>query len=285
MTFTRRQFLKKVFKLAAAGSLAAVGGGYGGYRYTSQIETEWLEVESVQIPLKNLPSALEGFKIAQLSDLHLRPFTTLEFLQKAVDRTNQLQADLVVLTGDFVSREAEAIFELAPVLAGLNPKYGLYAALGNHDLWSNQAVVRAGLAEQGIPVLQNAGRSIGVGPAQLYLAGVDDVWSGQPDLNSALADAPPEVPVILLAHEPDLADRFVADGRVSLQLSGHTHGGQVRLPGIGALVLPRFGKKYDLGLYRVGDTWLYTNRGLGVVGPPIRFNCRPEITEITLVGV
>lgn len=285
MTFTRRQFLKKVFKLAAAGSLAAVGGGYGGYRYTSQIETEWLEVESVQIPLKNLPSALEGFKIAQLSDLHLRPFTTLEFLQKAVDRTNQLQADLVVLTGDFVSREAEAIFELAPVLAGLNPKYGLYAALGNHDLWSNQAVVRAGLAEQGIPVLQNAGRSIGVGPAQLYLAGVDDVWSGQPDLNSALADAPPEVPVILLAHEPDLADRFVADGRVSLQLSGHTHGGQVRLPGIGALVLPRFGKKYDLGLYRVGDTWLYTNRGLGVVGPPIRFNCRPEITEITLIGV
>ncbi|MCB0155118.1 MAG: metallophosphoesterase, partial [Anaerolineae bacterium] len=132
MTFTRRQFLKKMFKLAAAGSLAAVGGGYGGYRYTSQIETEWLDVESVQIPLKNLPSALEGFKIAQLSDLHLRPFTTLEFLQKAIDRTNQLQADLVVLTGDFVSREAEAIFELAPVLAGLNPKYGLYAALGNH---------------------------------------------------------------------------------------------------------------------------------------------------------
>ena len=283
MNSNRRQFLKKVLKLAAGGAVLTAGGGFGGYQYAANVETEWLDVEKLQIPLKNLSPTLEGFKIVQLSDLHLYPFTTIEFIKKAVTMVGALQPDLVALTGDFVLHKAEAIFELAPVLARLNPTYGLYAVFGNHDLWTNQEVVRAGLTEQGIPVLENAGRAIGVGPAQLYVAGVDDAWSGHPDLSEALAAAPSDVPVVLLAHEPDLADRFSLDGRVSLQLSGHTHGGQVRLPGIGPLILPRYGKKYDLGLYQVNDTWLYTNRGLGVIGPPIRFNCRPEITEFTLV--
>ena len=104
-----------------------------------------------------------------------------------------------------------------------------------------------------------------------------------PDLSKALEKRPGNVPTLLLVHEPDFADAFSADGTVSLQLSGHTHGGQIRLPGIGALVLPRHGQKYDQGLYRVKDMWVYTTRGIGVIGPPVRLNCRPEITEITLV--
>jgi len=105
-----------------------------------------------------------------------------------------------------------------------------------------------------------------------------------PDLKTALNEHRGDTPVILLAHEPDLADEFAGDGRVSLQLSGHSHGGQVRVPGLGALVLPYLGQKYDQGLNRVNDMWVYTNRGLGVIPSPVRLNCRPEITEFTLVS-
>jgi hypothetical protein len=280
----RRNFLKMMGKLAGGGLLSLTGGGLGGYYYVSQAEPHWPKVERIQIPLKNLDSALDGFKIVHLSDLHLFPYTTLDFIKAAVGAIQSLQPDLIALTGDYVLESAEAIFDLGPVLAGLNPRYGLYAVLGNHDLWTDRRVVRQGLEQQGIPVLTNTGRAIGVGRAALYVAGVDDGWSGQPDLAAALAGRPDHTPTLLLAHEPDQVDSFSADGRVSLQLSGHTHGGQVRLPGLGAPILPHLGRKYDQGLYRVNDTWLYTNRGLGVIWPPIRFNCRPEITEITLVG-
>jgi predicted MPP superfamily phosphohydrolase len=159
---------------------------------------------------------------------------------------------------------------------------GIFTIFGNHDLWTNREAVQAGLAEAGLPLLYNEGISLSVGRGMLYLAGVDDGWSGQPDLEAALANRPKEALTILLAHEPDLADTFSLDGRVSLQLSGHSHGGQVRLPGLGALILPNMGKKYDQGLYKVNQTWLYTNRGIGLT-LPIRLNCPPEITEITLV--
>ncbi len=119
----------------------------------------------------------------------------------------------------------------------------------------------------------------------IYLAGLDDLWSGQADLTAALAQAPANVPTILLVHEPDFADTVAKDGRVSLQLSGHSHGGQVRLPGIGAPILPYLGRKYDQGLYNVNNMWLYTNRGIGLGRIPLRINCPPEITEFTLTSV
>jgi hypothetical protein len=131
------------------------------------------------------------------------------------------------------------------------------------------------LVNQGIAVEHNGGL--------VYLAGLDDGWSGHPDLDTALQGAPDQAPVVLLCHEPDLADRYAADGRVALQLSGHSHGGQVRLPGKGPLVLPFLGRKYDFGLYHVGGMWLYTNRGLGCISVPYRYNCPPEVTHFTLV--
>jgi len=136
-----------------------------------------------------------------------------------------------------------------------------------------------------MPLLVNQGVELNIAGAPLYLAGLDDGWSGKPDLAAALRHAPASAPVILLLHEPDLADRVSSDPRISLQLAGHSHGGQIRLPKIGALVLPYLAMKYDQGLYRVRDMWLYTNRGIGVTNEPIRYNCPPEITLFTLLKV
>lgn len=141
-------------------------------------------------------------------------------------------------------------------------------------------MVKQGLAEQGIELLHNKGVLLSDG--QLLLAGVDDLWSGEPDIEAALADWQAGVPTVLLAHEPDFADRLLQDGRIQLQLSGHTHGGQVRVPGVRPVVLPPHGQKYDAGLFRVGQGQVYTNRGIGLIGPAVRLNCPPEITEFVL---
>ncbi len=282
MKLNRREFMKVTAGLAATGFLGVVGG-VGSYEYGVHVAAERPVIEHVEIMLKNLKPALEGLKIVQMSDLHLYPYTQLDLIRQAVQTSNALKPDLVVLTGDYVLATEESIFDLAPVLAGLNARYGVFSILGNHDLWTNVDVVRAGLAANGLPVLRNQGIGLAIGGESLYLAGVDDGWSGQPDLKAALDDHRGNPTTLLLAHEPDLADTFAQDGRVSLQLSGHSHGGQVRIPGLGAIILPYLGQKYDQGLNRVNEMWVYTNRGLGVIPPPVRLNCRPEITEIILV--
>jgi hypothetical protein len=276
---SRRAFLIALRNVAAGYAMA----GVGGYVYGTHLEANWLAVKRVVVPIRGLPDAAEGLRLVHLSDFHLHPVTQLDHIRKAIEVANGLKPDLILLTGDYVTDYAEAIFELAPVLGRLDANYGVFAILGNHDLWTDRAVVQRGLAEAGIPVLVNDGVTVPIGRGALHVAGLDDAWSGQPDLDRALRSCPAGVPAVLLAHEPDFADAYSQDPRVSLQLSGHSHGGQVRLPGLGALILPPYGKKYDYGLYRVRDMWLYTNPGLGLVVPGVRFNCRPEVTEITLV--
>lgn len=274
---SRRAFLK----LSAAVTLVALGGTMT-YAWLGN-EADTPVVESVQIPISNLPDALDGFRIVQISDIHYYPFTTLELVDRAVQLANQLAPDLTVLTGDFVWHEVEPIFELMPALAGLNAKYGVYASLGNHDLWTDVKVVTQAFEQEKLPLLVNQGMAISVGKEILYLAGLDDGWSGKPDLAGAMADWSQEDITVLLLHEPDLAPRYAADKRIHLQLSGHSHGGQVRLPFYGALILPYLSWKYPMGLYHLDGMWLYTNRGLGTTNIPVRFNCAPEITELTLV--
>lgn len=276
-TINRRQFLK-VGSAVLGGSVAIATSCL----YAND-QAEQLMIERVQLPIKNLKPALEGLRIVQLGDLHLYPFTNLGQIRQAIETANTLEPDLIVLMGDYVTRQAEAVFELVPLLSTLNAKYGVFTIIGNHDIWTDVEVVQSGLTKAGLPILKNDGLTLAVGRERLYLAGVDDGWSGQPDLAAALANLPGDVTTILLAHEPDLADQFSQDGRISLQLSGHTHGGQIRLPGIGAVILPYLGQKYDLGLYQINGMWLYTNRGIGNVTEPVRFNCSPEVTEITLV--
>lgn len=245
------------------------------------IDTQ-LTLDRVTLPIANLPAVMDGYRIVQLSDLHLYPFTRLPAIRDAIEAANVLKPDLLVITGDFVSSTADAIYDLEKLLSSLNARDGVYAVLGNHDHWSNASVVRGGLRRAGINVLHN--QSIPLADGKAWLTGLDDGWVGRADLPWALEQAPGDAPVLLLMHEPDLVDEYSLNPRIALQLSGHTHGGQLRLmKPRRAYTLPHLGKKYDAGLYRVNETWLYTNRGIGTVIAPIRYHCPPEVTELTLV--
>lgn len=266
-----------LFLLALAGVVA----------YARFVEPFWLRVRTVRVPLADLDPALEGYRIAYMSDLHRDGNVPLSLIERAVDKVNALQPDLIVLGGDYVRGRASAAHELTPVLSALYAPHGVYGVLGNHDCWTDHATVREALRQAGVRVLLNEGVTLARGGAPLYLAGLDDAWAGVPGLPAALAGAPRGAPIILVAHEPDLADTFIPqaaalDKPVALQLSGHSHGGQVRLPGIGAPVLPYLGRKYDRGLYLVEGAWLYTTTGVGFAGLPVRLGCRPEVVEIIL---
>jgi uncharacterized protein len=202
-------------------------------------------------------------------------------VQAAVEAVNQLRPDAVMLTGDYVSRDAALAEPCAQALGALQAPAGVYAVLGNHDHWTDAGEVERALAAQSLTVLRNDAVPIERGGARLWIAGVDDVRQRRADLDRALRLVPADQAAILLAHEPDYAD-LAAQHPIDLQLSGHSHGGQVRLPILGAPFLPYLGRKYPRGLYRLGALQLYTNRGLGVVAPPVRFNCPPEITLLTL---
>ena len=263
------------------GSTAAAGlSACGGLGYTALVEPRWLALERVDVPLPNLFSRLDGFTIVQLSDLHRGPVMRQEDVAQAVELALQQAADLVVLTGDYVSGSADYASSCAETLSPLVNSGKVLACLGNHDHWTDATSVAGALTDAGITVLRNAAREVADG---LWVAAVDDVWEEHADLDKALEEVPVGATVLLLAHEPDYADDVATDGRVSLQLSGHSHGGQVRLPIFGPSVLPYLAKKYHTGRYRVGSMWLYVNRGTGMVVPPVRFNCRPEVTQLRLV--
>ncbi|HEX8372301.1 MAG TPA: metallophosphoesterase [Chthoniobacterales bacterium] len=275
MRLTRRDFIRKTLRATAA----------TGLLYT--LAEPWrVEVEKITIRLPGLPASFEGFRIVQLSDLHYLPFTTLAQIGDVVDRTNSLKPDLVVITGDFVTGGHKRVGELTPVLERLRAPHGVTGILGNHDKAAGAASITATLRKAGLEMLRNEGRELSHGGSSIFLAGVDSICGGggYPDLKKALAQRPPAKTTLLLAHEPDFADKVHAHASVALQLSGHTHGGQVCFPLVGALILPAWGKKYWKGLYTVNRTQLYTNRGIGTTGAPVRFGSLPEITEITLTA-
>jgi predicted MPP superfamily phosphohydrolase len=272
----RRDFLK-VAGISVGGGLVAATS-----YFIVNDESQDPVVDRVPIPIRDLHPDLDGFTILLMTDFHLYPLTQPDLIKRSVAIANSLDADLVALTGDYVWRRLDAIEELAPILSNLNAKHGVFSTLGNHDYWLDAAVITETMEKSGLPVLVNQGVSIQQGNGTLFLSGLDDGWSGNPDLEATLDSAPAKAPVILLCHEPDLADQFSLDGRITLQLSGHTHGGQIRMPGIGAFILPYLGRKYDIGLYNVNDMLLYTNRGIGVISEPVRYNCPPEITQFVL---
>jgi predicted MPP superfamily phosphohydrolase len=198
----------------------------------------------------------------------------------------------VVLTGDFVSiplvksdgkqqRRAEEAGPCADLLAGLRPRLGISAVLGNHDHSTDPEIVARHLERKGITVLRNQAVPVETQGARFWLAGIDDVLAQKDDLPRALAPVPRDEAVIALVHEPDFADT-VAQFPVDLQFSGHSHAGQIRIPILGAITLPEMGQKYPSGLRRVRQMQLYTNRGIGNTGLPLRFDCPPEISVLTL---
>ena len=278
---SRRRFLQVMGATALGTSLA----GVGGFAYVLEWEPSNLELVDLPLTLPRLPSVFSGYRIAQISDIHIGSFMTQERLQHVVDIVNAQQVDVVVITGDFVTEEPRHYAQqLILPLAQLDAPDGVYAVLGNHDHWTNVIEVRSILARADIQELSNAVVPLQRDNESIYLAGLDDYWERYANLNVVLPQIPADACAILLVHEPDFADISAATGRFDLQLSGHSHGGQVVLPGGMIPLLPQYGRQYPSGLYQVEDMLQYTNRGIGMVSPEVRFNCRPEITVITLLA-
>ncbi|GAB4439151.1 MAG: hypothetical protein Kow00120_06970 [Anaerolineae bacterium] len=276
---SRRGFLRA----SALGALGLSSTALGGAFYTTRVEPEWLNVTRVAFPVPGLPPAFDGYTIAQISDIHLGDWMTPARLRHVIDVVLDLGPDLAVATGDFVTRLTESVrATIAEAFARFRGRDGGIAILGNHDHWTHAPTVSAALVEAGLTLLRNAHHMVEREGAALYIAGVDDVWERHHDLDAALAGVPDHAPVVLLAHEPDFADQAAADGRVHVQLSGHSHGGQVYLPFIGPPILPYLGQKYPRGYYRVGAMHLYTNVGVGMIRPLVRFLNRPEVTLASL---
>jgi uncharacterized protein len=277
--FTRRNFL------IGAGATAA-----GLTLYSGEIARHEIDIVQRPIAITNLPTPFHGYRIVQISDIHLDEYTEPFFLEHIVDRVNILAPDLVLLTGDFITRGAfsfiagnHAVSRCAEILTTLTAPLR-YAILGNHDVSFSAPMVTHALVTHGTPVLVNQYLPIERAGARFWLCGVEDPGTGHPDLDLSIP-AKPDGPVLLMAHEPDYADDVVAHPRgslVDLMLAGHSHGGQVRLPFLGPLILPPLGLKYPEGHYRFNQMQLYVNRGIGTVGLPFRLNCPPEITVITL---
>lgn len=276
----RRKFMKLGWQVLAAftgSSILAAGYGYGW-------ERKWLEVKRVSIALPGIPEPFHGTKLIQFSDIHLDHYFDTEDLKQVVDVIAKESPDMICFTGDLVEDRTRSLSGAIQVLSQLQAPLGKYAVLGNHDYRSGeQSVVRSALSAAGFEVLDNRNVRVDKEGSTLYVAGVDDVLFGVPDLSRALYGVPHEKTVILLAHEPDFADE-AASYPIHLQLSGHSHGGQVRLPIVGHVLTPILARKYVQGLYEVGPNkmLLYTNRGVGTTQLPIRFLCRPEITVMTL---
>ena len=280
---SRRRFVKG--GLGVAAGLAA---------YAGLVERHWVDLTRCDIALAGLPAAFAGMRIVQLSDIHLDEFTEPIFLRYVVERINRLKPEMVLLTGDYISSglfstrfTLNAAWHCARILTGLQCKQ-VYAVLGNHDVGVDAKEVTRALTSNGIPVLTNAWMPIERQGGRMWLAGLDDPVEGEPEPERAIPASirnRPGEPLILMCHAPDYADTLLqqpAGQAVSLMLSGHTHGGQVRLPLVGAMQLPDLGKKYVEGLFRLGAMQLYVNRGIGTVGVPFRFDCPPELTLFTL---
>jgi predicted MPP superfamily phosphohydrolase len=277
---SRRDFLK-LLKIAGL-DLALLTLGAGAY--LKNVETGWLDIVSVRLALPNLPGSFSGFRLAQISDIHFGSWMTAERLDESLDLVAAQNPDMVAITGDFVMAYESVLHidALQAALAALAERFPTLAVLGNHDYQYGSSAMVEVLRQAGVEILVNQVYSVQRGGESLHFAGLDDVREGQVRLDSVLRQLPESGCSILMVHEPDYADISAPVGRFDLQLSGHSHGGQVVLPLIGPPVLPRWGRKYPSGLYRVGSMYQYTNRGLGMTPPSIRFNCRPEITILTL---
>jgi predicted MPP superfamily phosphohydrolase len=239
-----------------------------------------LTIERRSIFLKRLPKALDGFRIVQLSDLHLGPLTSSAQLRRAVETANGLEPDIIALTGDYISHERQYAAPCAEVVGRLRARHGVFAVLGNHDHWTDAALITDLFRAEGIKVLINEGMRFEMNGAGFWLAGVNDTMVGLEDLPLAMAGASADEMKLLLAHNPIILRRAAREG-IDLVLSGHTHGGQVALRSDrSASGRPR--RRLLKGLGRQGETQIYVTRGLGTVILPIRYGCPPEVSLLEL---
>ena len=273
---TRRDFLK------ASGIVLAAGlAGLSGWGYMTRVEPAMVELTRLRTVLPRLDPAFDGYRLVQISDIHMDEWMTRRRLEDIVSQVNQLDPDLVAVTGDFITdARQQYLADLVFAMSKLRGRDGVVAVLGNHDYWSDHSFVRLILKGSGIKELPNQVLSLARGDARLHICGVDCSYEGHDRLDQVLEQLPEQGAAILMVHEPDFADTSAATGRFDLQISGHSHGGQVVLPFVGPLILPPHAHKYPSGLYNINGMLHYTNRGLGMVHFHLRLNCRPEITLI-----
>jgi len=282
----RRDFLALPGKLAF--TAAAATGAYAFFA-----EPRRITISRIRVPVRDLPPALAGLRIAHLTDLHLGPWTTREFIDRVVDVTNLLSPDVVALTGDYISDSPTYIAPVVEALARLKANVGVVGVLGNHDWKEGGVAVRDAFRAAGIPLVDNSrlfvtprGALVAAAKDGLCLAGVGDLWTDRQLYDQALGNLPGHMPRILLSHNPDVAeepDFLNANFRTDLILAGHTHGGQIRLPGIGApITMSRHGQKYVRGLVQSPRCPIYISRGIGTTSLPLRFHCPPEVAVIEL---
>ncbi len=249
-------------------------------------ESNRVQVTHLKLPLPNLPPAFDGYTIAHISDMHIghQAWVDIPRMQLYGNHAMAVKPDLIAITGDFADLDINPQTQrtLVEMLRPICAPDGVFGVTGNHDFDDDVDLVRRAVQRGGVTLLDNCHQVIQRGEQKLVIAGVDSARSGNPDLRAALEGVPKDACVILLAHEPDYADMVRWEHRVKLQLSGHTHGGQLILPFFGPPYLPSWGEKYIRGLYQLDGLKLYVNSGLGMRYPPLRRKAIAEITHITL---
>jgi predicted MPP superfamily phosphohydrolase len=281
--FSRRDFLKLAGYSLLVGSFTL----FGGVEYSTKIEPAWLDVNRLSLRLPRLDPAFAGFRLVQISDIHMGGWMNRERLDRVVEAILAESPDLVVITGDYLlghgwdeARE-QALEDVAEALKPLIESSAVLTVMGNHDHWTDVQKIRSRLSQAEVADISNSVYSLRRGDNSFHICGVDDVYEGLDRMEDVLSQLPENGAAILLCHEPDFADTSAATDRFDLQISGHSHGGQVVLPFMGPINTPRHAHKYPLGMYQVGNMMQYTNRGVGMARIAIRFNCRPEITVFT----
>jgi uncharacterized protein len=272
---TRREFLRWGFGAVALSPV-------GIFTYGAVIGKERYEIVERTIKLPRLSPTLAGLRIVQLTDIHVGNFMKQAKLEWYVRAVNDLNPHLIALTGDFIGSSAHFIPACAAALEKLEARDGVFACLGNHDYWVGAQRVTEALQAAGVEVLRNEARRLSLKGATLNVAGVDDPWRGHADFDRALSMSDPDAPTIMLCHQPDLFPAVVQRG-IDLTLAGHYHGGQVKLRFLDLeFSLAHLVSEFVEGLYIQERSQLYVSRGIGITGPPVRLNARPEITLLHL---
>lgn len=276
---SRRNFIKRSLWFSGITLLT------GTTTYSTLVEPQWIEVEKLTLSFPNLPTSFHGIKIVQFSDLHFSDSLGIPEVKKICEMIQSLQPDLLCFTGDLIDQSFtdSQSKEIAIYLKKLKAPLGKFAILGNHDYWGDIHLVKGCWKNSGFQLLLNETSIIHHQNEQIYVSGTDDALAGSYHLDT-ISKVPDHAFHIVLAHEPDLCED-IAKYSVDLQLSGHSHGGQICLPLFGPIITPPMGGKYPIGLYsKVNQSrlHLYTNRGLGTTILPIRLGSRPEITLIEL---
>ena len=273
----RRQFLQ----LTGFGAVGAVPATLG---YGFKVEPTLLSITRQEIVVPRLPGDLDGLRVAMFGDLHYRPDTDAELVKTLVDTINKEAPDLVTIVGDYVNHNVAVIPPLLEHLGHLQAKHGIFAVMGNHDGWAGDGMhVKKLFQRCGIDFLINRSSEVMIDQSRLAVAGTDHVWQGNPDPVRAFRGIGKRTPTIALVHEPDYFDTVAAARESVLQLSGHTHGGQCRVPVIG--YAPRtvyWGRKYIYGEFIRNGSKLFVTRGVGTTGIRVRFACRPELAMLSL---